>query len=427
MNSNINIGSTVSGDNAFAVKVAYVVLQEEQIIGIENKIREKAEALASIGLRNFEIVVVNPDSNMRDGPLRYVSYRRRPFPFNRFDVIFRRYDLIESALDLRKYDLIILRYPAADRSGVAFVRRHFVIMEHHSLVLDQYRAMVKTQQGLARKLLKYIRYFLERRYRRQIIAGCRAMIAVTDEIRHREQVATETTQRPAVTIPNGIDVGSVPLTGFQPFNGRKLDVAFVASSYAPWHGIERIVSAVLRYTGAVDVALHFIGDLTPNRFNGLPQPDNRFRYHGLLKGSKLDDIMSEMTLGISTLGLYKKNMHEACSLKTREYTARGLPFILGYEDPALRNVDPEHRFFLKFENSNTPIDFVEIIRFAERISHKEHRGTIVKYMRQYAREHMDTAVKMRQYAAFVAELLTQESGREGQNVPDPLVSSDAPD
>jgi len=37
-------------------------------------------------------------------------------------------------------------------------------------------------------------------------------------------------------------------------------------------------------------------------------------------------------MGLSTLGLFLKNMDEACPLKSREYISLGLPFIYGYKD-----------------------------------------------------------------------------------------------
>ncbi len=43
-------------------------------------------------------------------------------------------------------------------------------------------------------------------------------------------------------------------------------------------------------------------------------------------------------------------MNEAWSLKTREYTTGGLPFILAYKDPDLNPVYENLKFYLKSYN-----------------------------------------------------------------------------
>jgi hypothetical protein len=114
--------------------------------------------------------------------------------------------------------------------------------------------------------------------------------------------------------------------------------------------------------------------------------------------------MGKMNLAISTMALHRKRMTEACSLKTREYTARGIPFVLAYEDPDLAMVEEERKFFLSFPNDDSPFSFDRIIDFARSIT--ESGESISAYMREYAFQHMDWGSKMRAYVEFVRGLFS---------------------
>ena len=95
-------------------------------------------------------------------------------------------------------------------------------------------------------------------------------------------------------------------------------------------------------------------------------------------------------------------MKEACILKTREYMARGIPFVLTYDDPDLLAVDEDGRFYLSLPNDDTAVDMDEIIAFADRMS--QNQADISTYMRAYANQHLDWQTKMKQYLEFIDTL-----------------------
>ena len=63
--------------------------------------------------------------------------------------------------------------------------------------------------------------------------------------------------------------------------------------------------------------------------------------------------MASCDLAISTLALHRKDMQEACSLKTRECLAYGLPLVLPYRDSDLERLDCD--FLLKIPNKEDNI------------------------------------------------------------------------
>lgn len=56
-------------------------------------------------------------------------------------------------------------------------------------------------------------------------------------------------------------------------------------------------------------------------------------FTGMLKGESLNSAFDEQHVGVSSLGLYRKQLMEASDLKTREYMARGLSVIVAGNDP----------------------------------------------------------------------------------------------
>ena len=92
-------------------------------------------------------------------------------------------------------------------------------------------------------------------------------------------------------------------------------------------------------------------------------------------------------------------MVEASSLKTGEYTARGLPFILANDDIGLTSVPPDKRFFLQFDNNDSLLDMQKTINFA--IDMTARREGIIPYMREYALTKLDWRIKLQQYVDFV--------------------------
>lgn len=49
---------------------------------------------------------------------------------------------------------------------------------------------------------------------------------------------------------------------------------------------------------------------------------------------QIKEIAAGCDLGLTSFALFRKGMTQACTLKTREYLAMGLPVCSGHEDPA---------------------------------------------------------------------------------------------
>jgi hypothetical protein len=89
------------------------------------------------------------------------------------------------------------------------------------------------------------------------------------------------------------------------------------------------------------------------------------RIHGVLYGSDLDEVLADCHLAIGSLALHRKVLKEACALKVREYTARGLPFVMSHDDPDLPAGLP---WVLKIPADESPVEIDALVNFAEDVS-----------------------------------------------------------
>jgi len=380
-------------------KIAYINFSAYPTRNIEKKILAMAMGAHDAGISNFDFLYIHGKKNDLSGLVKYVKYPDFTLPLNYYNFIFRRYHLISRSVDLDQYKYIILRYSGGDATGIHFFSKFSIISEHHSLELPELKSRLRAKLPNYIRFLKKIRMNLEQKYGSKILGLAKGIIGVTREITNYEADRAGY-KILAATIPNGITVRQIPETGFKKFNGKNLDLVFVANSFSPWHGIERLMQSMEFYKGPVRIKLHIIGTINRNSFSSL-QHRIEVEFHGYKVSPELDRLLVSMNLGIGTLSLYNKNMTQACPLKTREYTARGLPFVIAYMDPDLQQVDKNNRFFIEFENDQSMIDMELIVQFADQVSKNKEIST---YMRHYALKHMDWSAKMVKYSEFIEKV-----------------------
>lgn len=191
----------------------------------------------------------------------------------------------------------------------------------------------------------------------------------------------------AVNISNGIDLEGIPA------RNRAIDphtihiLALASMSY--WHGYDRLIRSLAQYKGEFNVQIHMVGG---NDGGALPEwkslaqtlgLENTVLFHGQMSGAELDSMFDLCDIGVNSLGMYRKGFSVTSELKTREYAARGLPFVCSVDDPALHHTCTP--MWLRVANDDSIPSMEEIVSFALRT---REDGTIVEKLRSYAQEHL---------------------------------------
>jgi len=337
------------------MKVAYVTyLPYPNLEGIKNKIKHQARAAFELGL-DMDFLTIIDGKEVIENNYREINFNKTgTLAANRKLRFYRIYKTI----DFDYYDVLIIRYPHADISGLLVNKKygHKIISEHH------------TDEESELKLIKnHDQLYLEYQYSRKYLKNILGVIGVTKEI---SKIQFEKSNNLYRTIGNGVLVDNIAFTQFALFDGEVLNIAFVASSFkAKWRGLDLIFKAFQGYNENIKIVLKLIGHISEDiqteakKINTLNKKV-LIEYYGALKGKLLDKHLSECTIAFSNLALFRKNITEGSTLKAREYLARGLPFVYGYYDFDIDETLPYvKRVNLQTENLN----LVEIIEFAKNL------------------------------------------------------------
>ena len=378
------------------MRVAHLNFVPTGLASVVKKLGQQARSARLSGLP-MDFLLVNDDEEGPGGDVLHCRYAR-PSGYRRRllrEHTFHKTALIEQAVRLADYDAVVMRYIGHYTRAGGFLRRHGgkLITEHHTKELAQ---IYLYRGGLARHAFALVERLSAARFLRRV----RGIIGVTDEIRRHELELAG--PKPSTVIGNGILVAETPFTGFRPFDGRELHLVFVANDFPPWQGLDRLVDGLAAFGGPERLVLHLVGRVYPEVEARIVQtrlPHAEVQLHGRLHGVELDRVMEQATLGVSSLGLYTNQMTEACTLKSREYAARGLPFVMGYTDPDMPVGTP---FVLEVSNSPSPVGCRQVVEFARRITAS---ADIARSAREFAEKNLDWRPKLQRLHTFASQVV----------------------
>jgi len=291
-------------------------------------------------------------------------------------------------------DIFYLRYPGATR-GLYKLAKQFgskIVSEHQSKEIDEIKSF-KSQHPFGLKPSKFLSWLLyyylpiqhEKNWGVRFSKKVKAIVTVTNEIGKYQKLKG---CKNIIVSANGIGVSDYQVKSLSNIC-KPLKLLFLkgTSTNAEWNGIYRLIHSIDKLEkNSSEIKLIICG----HKIDGEIPQRNYIEQRGYLKNEELNHLFDEVDLGVSTLALFKKNLQEAAVLKTREYIARGLPFIYAYTDPDLNEEAKE--FALEFPNDDSFIDIEKVINFANTaLSDKE----LPNKMRKYAEDNLDYEVKMK--------------------------------
>ncbi len=168
-------------------------------------------------------------------------------------------------------------------------------------------------------------------------------------------------------IGNGINVESIRQTDLSSADKNKKIIILCVAQLEIWHGYDRLLKSVKNYLEAKvnsykNFEIIIVGD--GNEKVNLQELSHSFglekfvRFTGNLTGQDLDNVFASANLAIASLGSFRVNLIISSPLKSREYAARGLPFVSADNDPDFPENTP---FQFKVANDNSDINFENIL------------------------------------------------------------------
>ncbi|MFC1643534.1 hypothetical protein ACFL1F_00440 [Chlamydiota bacterium] len=263
----------------------------------------------------------------------------------------------------------------------------------------------------SKELSELPRFFIDRMFMypfeknklKKYLATVDGIIGVTSEIVSYHMELTNRMINSYV-FTNGITVSNYPLKLVPAFTGDELKILFVSSCIEPWHGLDRFLQGIANYKGPVRIKLGIVATV-PKYIEKLIKSlriKDKVIIYGRKFGESLDELFNEYHIALASLAFHRVGLNHASCLKVREYTARGIPFLVsGIDDDILKQVD----WCLQASSDDKPIGMEKVIAFANRISCDFEK--IKNEMRDYAFERMDNKSKVEGLFGFFKKLIQE--------------------
>lgn len=206
----------------------------------------------------------------------------------------------------------------------------------------------------------------------------------------------------AINIDNGVSLKDIPK--IQHENTSKIHILTVASM-CTWQGYDRIIEGMAKWTSTnrKKVIIDLVGGegdgslaLWKNMVCDYGLEDN-ILFHGRKIGKDLDELFNQATIGLGSLGMYRRGFSTASILKIREYVARGLPFVYANDDP---NINSKCWWAKELPNNSEAIDMEDVYQFALAVQNWNY-ADVGSVMREYAKKYMSWEV---QFEKIIAQL-----------------------
>lgn len=212
---------------------------------------------------------------------------------------------------------------------------------------------------------------------------------------------------PTIQMINGIDMDSV--CPRQPSEwGQEVNV-MCAASFEAWHGIDRLIEGMRLYVAdggdARRIKVHLLGDGPERRRLQAAASEyglaGSIRFYGMCGEDEVDEVYDRCDFAIASLGLHRIGLDVASTLKTREYLAKGMPFVYSGEVDVF-NEDPVD-FCLQVPADESPLDMAGLIAFRDSLYGQEAEACVIGRIRAYAEAHVSVDMAMKNVVDYLKE------------------------
>lgn len=276
------------------------------------------------------------------------SQKSKPWDWFRFRYSYYKWLLAQ----VEMYDAFLLRYYVHDPFQLMFVRKcqKPVYFVNHTLEEPELRFSGTTSAKIRSKL--------ENMIGPPTLRAATGIIGVTQEIVEYEVKRAVSKNKPTLIYPNGIKFDSCEV---EDRRSSIPEILFVAGRFAPWHGLDLLLDSIEKSDS--EFKLHLVGKIEEPNYSRI-QGDSRIVAHGRKSQDQIREIAKSCWIGLSSFGMHRQNMTEACTLKVREYLMMGLPVYAGHRDV----IQNENRFFI---SGNPDIEIILKVAKIEKPTRKE--------------------------------------------------------
>lgn len=183
---------------------------------------------------------------------------------------------------------------------------------------------------------------------------------------------------PAYTMNMGVDVENIRPHQYMG-NQDELNLISVANENV-YHAYDRIIESVRAYKGNVKIKVHLVGEIsdTTKALISKYRLQERVLLYGKRRGKELDEIYDKCNVGLGPFGQHRVGGKKDTGLKTKEYFAKGLPYIFSGEEPTVPEGYP---YICQFPSDESLVNFDKVWEFYQ--SYVKDTSVVTR-MREFA-------------------------------------------
>lgn len=203
-----------------------------------------------------------------------------------------------------------------------------------------------------------------------------------------------------INVDNGIELNEISLLP-KKNNQESLVIIFVAA-FAVWHGVDRLIKGLYNYYRTKDDADRDVELILVGKGEELDKAIQTeefaaIREHvtltGALFGEELENQYNKAHIGMSSIGMHRIGMTIGSTLKTKEYMAKGLPFVYAYTE---KEISDEFPYALRIPADESDVRIPDIISFYEGIKDSDYNNEMREFASRY-----DWKEQMSRFMSFV--------------------------
>jgi glycosyltransferase involved in cell wall biosynthesis len=344
--------------------------------GIRNKIDGQCDAFTSAGY-SIDQVYFKTKKELWFNELMLLRIPSRQLFFRYF--VFRK---ILGIVNSNKYRFIYIRYTSSDSHLLNFLKK---VKLSGVKVFIEFPTFPYDGEVTASNLIENLAIKNDKSYRGRLHRYADYAISTVDLDEMIFNI-------PTFRMSNGVNTSVLKMANHKPVRNqvRLIGVANISR----WHAWDRVIEGLREYyrkehNGTI-VSFRVVG--SGNGLELLKSLTEKYdlgeyiQFAGPRTGPELDQEFESADVAIGSLGLHRLGLTHTSVLKLGEYTARGFPSVIAYNDPALKGAMP---FICEFPADESPIDIGKLIRFYSDLKIKRED------IRQFAEDHLSWSTTMK--------------------------------
>jgi glycosyltransferase involved in cell wall biosynthesis len=398
------------------MKILYLFLDGTRSTGVLSKVKNKIEFLNKLGLDVTGIFMnqhIKEREEKKEEKIVYLPLVIQPLAhwYNRrfirnFRTYFARrnyikqfYRNLKGELLRHQYDLILLRYPLSNRELYNFMRSHShqVVFEHNSKELVEMALDLATKPGMKHVIAS------EEKFGSEVLKLALGLTGVGKEITAYEVERSGRPDIPHAVIPNGVGVDKYIPRSHPGIPIDEIKMLLVTGSPSPWVGLDIALNSLRQYSGEMSIHLFIVGPIGDELKKSIKESglERQVTCTGELSSIELDKFYNQCHIAIGTLAMQRVGLNEHSSLKVLEYAARGIPFVIGYDETNFPKGTQIDQFIFRADYNGSAVDLKPVVQFAiDSMKHPDHPET----MHNWAKRNIDFSVQMQKLKIFLSGL-----------------------